>query len=66
MKIGKVYLDFESMKKEFNLPNDALLKNIEAINKDYGGEVEITFYTNDNGYNDVGSSLLIRREKLKK
>ena len=66
MKIGKVYLDFKSMKNEFNLPEDALLKHIEAFNNDFDGEVEITFYTNDNQYNDVTSSLSIRREKLKK
>lgn len=58
MNIGKIYFNFEGLKEQFNLPEDALLKNMVVNNETE--EIEITFYTNDNDF----SSDTLRRMKI--
>jgi hypothetical protein len=51
MKIGKMYTTLDYLKRGFNFPADALLKNI-SFNEN--AEIEISFYTNEVGkyYNE--------------
>lgn len=45
MRVGNIYFTFDQLKDKYNLPEDALLKNINVHNE--SGEIEITYYTND-------------------
>ena len=55
--IGKIYFDFEDVKKLSNLPKDALLK--QYIINTMDDTVEIEFYSNQ-----VNSDNGFRRERL--
>jgi len=59
MRCGKLYMDFNSIKKAFNLPDDALLKYIKANNEH--NEIEITFYSNCEKYDENTTSQNIER-----
>ena len=63
-KIGKVGFDFEFLKKHYNFPSDALLKNISVDNE--LGTIDITFYTNEDGASKIEDVATIRREPLDK
>ncbi len=64
--IGCVYITFEQIKKQYGLPEDALLKIIEPNNA--FGQVDFFFYTNadlSNAEPLEGNSCSIRRRELK-
>jgi len=63
MNIGKMYFDFGYIKKNFNVPEDALFKCFNINETDES--VEIVFYTNENGDNYSLNADQIPRVMLK-
>lgn len=61
---GGIYFDFGLIKRIFDLPQDALLKNIEVNNEIE--EIKVTFYTNEEGYGEYAPGAKILCKKIKK
>jgi hypothetical protein len=62
IKEGKIYFSFDYLKQLFNIPQDALLKHIEANNLE--GTVEFSFYTKQENekfsYPTIANDFLVR------